>query len=132
MDMKSKEWPFKYFKREEFCCKCGCGLCNINLNLVECLDCFRDKVGFPIYIPSGCRCPKHNREVDGSPTSSHLDGLAADILCEGSRTRWLLMEWLHLYFNRIGIGQNFIHVDIDEDKPKDMIWPYPSSTGRWG
>ena len=27
-------------------------------------------------------------------------------------------------FNRIGVGNTFIHVDIDPEKPIDVIWTY--------
>jgi len=27
-------------------------------------------------------------------------------------------------FDRIGIGATFIHVDIDESKPQDVLWEY--------
>lgn len=27
-------------------------------------------------------------------------------------------------FTRIGIGQNFIHVDTDPDKQQNIIWTY--------
>jgi hypothetical protein len=27
-------------------------------------------------------------------------------------------------FNRIGIGDDFIHVDVDEILPQDVIWKY--------
>jgi len=129
--MKNKEWPFKYFKREEFCCKCGCGLCDIDLEVVGAIDLVRERYGKAIYISSGCRCPEHNRKVNGSPTSSHLRRLAIDIVCESSRNRYRLLRWLSLYFNRIGIGTNFIHADMDKDKSENMIWLYSHSTGRW-
>ena len=39
----------------------------------------RDKVGRPLKINSGYRCPELNREVGGVPTSQHTKGEAADI-----------------------------------------------------
>lgn len=129
--MSENEWPYKYFKREEFCCKCGCGFCDINPELVEALDLVRDELKKPIYISSGCRCPKHNRAVEGSVTSSHLKGLAVDIYCEGTTRRYWLISLLQKYFYRIGIGKNFIHVDIDTSKQIGVMWLYSHTTGRW-
>lgn len=39
----------------------------------------RDKVGHPLRINSGYRCPELNREVGGVQTSQHVKGEAADI-----------------------------------------------------
>jgi len=35
----------------------------------------------PIHINSGYRCPGLNRAIGGAPTSAHLTGRAADIIC---------------------------------------------------
>lgn len=39
----------------------------------------RNKVGHPLHINSGYRCPDLNREVGGVATSQHVKGEAADI-----------------------------------------------------
>lgn len=39
----------------------------------------RDRVGHPLRINSGYRCPELNRAVGGVPTSQHVRGEAADI-----------------------------------------------------
>ncbi len=76
-------------------------------------------------INSGCRCIKHNAVVGGKPTSSHLIGWAADIAYAGSRRRFrLLKALLDAGFHRIGIGEEFIHVDDDPGKPGELIWLY--------
>jgi len=28
------------------------------------------------------------------------------------------------YFNRVGIGQDFIHIDLDPNKNKEVMWLY--------
>ena len=49
-------------------------------NLVICLlDPLREAYGGPLYVNSGYRCPKLNAAVNGSPTSQHVKGEAADI-----------------------------------------------------
>ena len=78
-----------------------------------------------IIITSGYRCEEHNREVGGKGTSSHLKGLATDIKCENSSYRFLLVgALLKAGFKRIGIGKDFIHVDLDPDKPQNIVWNY--------
>lgn len=43
----------------------------------------RNYIKKPIYITSGFRSEKLNKEVGGSPKSQHMLGLAADIVCPG-------------------------------------------------
>lgn len=53
-----------------------------NLNkLADYLDGIREKVGKPILISSGFRCPVLNKAVGGVSNSQHQKGLAADLLC---------------------------------------------------
>jgi len=115
----------RYFKEKELVCKCGCGLNNMNVKLVHMLDRTRDLVGNPIYLSSGSRCAEHNKNENGSPTSSHLKGLAADIRISNGTERYKVVSALLLVgFSRIGISENFIHVDLDMDKTLPIIWGY--------
>lgn len=41
----------------------------------------RVAVGYPVIVNSGYRNAKVNKAIGGKPTSSHLQGLAADIKC---------------------------------------------------
>lgn len=53
-----------------------------NLNkLADYLDVIREKVGKPILISSGYRCPVLNKAVGGVANSQHQKGLAADLVC---------------------------------------------------
>lgn len=53
-----------------------------NLNkLADYLDVIREKVGKPILISSGFRCPVLNKVVGGVSNSQHQKGLAADLIC---------------------------------------------------
>jgi len=78
----------KHFTEKEFRCKC-CGslgtpqtLANIKALVDEVLDPAREKLGKPIVVNSGYRCPKHNLAVGGVKNSQHMAGEAADICCE--------------------------------------------------
>lgn len=78
----------KYFKREEFRCKCGGKYCDgfpvePDRGLVLALDEFRERLGVPVSI-GGIRCPQHNKNVGGAAASQHLYGLAAD--CHSSKS----------------------------------------------
>jgi hypothetical protein len=36
----------------------------------------------------------------------------------------ILAALMNAGFSRFGIGHNFIHVDLDEDKTQGVIWTY--------
>lgn len=114
----------KHFSRWEFECSCGCEFDRVQVAFVERLQKVREKFG-PITVHSGCRCEAHNLSVGGSPSSSHLKGLAADLRCANSLSRYLLLKILMAEgFQRIGMGQEFVHVDLDPLKPQPLIWLY--------
>ena len=76
-----------------------------------------------IIATSGLRSPEKNTQVGGVPKSSHLNGLAIDFICSDSKVRYkLIMASLVAGFQRIGIGKNHIHLDIDTDKPYPIIF----------
>jgi hypothetical protein len=53
-----------------------------NLNrLADYLDNIREKLGKPILVNSGYRCPVLNKAVGGVANSQHQKGLAADLVC---------------------------------------------------
>lgn len=53
-----------------------------NLNrLADYLDNIREKLGKPILVNSGYRCPVLNKAVGGVASSQHQKGLAADLVC---------------------------------------------------
>ena len=113
------------FDRSEFACKCGCGYDAIDLTFVEKLQCVRDLVGKAMHINSGCRCPSHNAAVEGVPHSAHMRGLAADISTMDGELRFKLIgAAMTIGFERIGVGKNFVHLDIDPDLPQPRLWPY--------
>lgn len=115
----------KYFKSDEFKCKCGCEEFDFSQNLADKLNTVREILGKPIVINSGFRCKKHNLDSGGSATSSHCKGLAVDIKAVDSVYRHQLLKVLFFVgFNRIGIDKKFIHVDIDEDKPQKVTFIY--------
>lgn len=114
----------KHFSRWEFECSCGCEYDQMQARIVERLQRVRENFG-PLIIHSGCRCEVHNHRVGGSPFSSHLRGLAADIRCANSFSRFhLIRSLLAEGFQRIGLGQDFIHVDMDRTKTQSLVWLY--------
>jgi uncharacterized protein YcbK (DUF882 family) len=115
----------EHFTKEEFDCKCGCGNGEIVISekLVFELENVRVYYKKPIRITSGIRCLSHNQAIGSRNTSSHIKGLAADIYCEDMGTRLELVKRLLRdgEFTRLGMHKDFIHVDVDYDKPKGIF-----------
>ena len=64
-------------------------------NLIEdVLDPLRERLGKPIYVTSGYRCPKLNNLVNGAPNSQHMRGEAADITALDPADNVLLGRWI--------------------------------------
>jgi len=88
------------------------------------LNSARNFAKIPFKINSGYRTKEWNHRVGGRVASSHLKGVAADIHCNNSANRIIIVKSLiNAGFKRIGIAKSFIHCDLDNDKP-DAIWLY--------
>ncbi len=115
----------EHFPDYELECNCGCGLMNMKQNTMDKVERARVMAGIPFGINSGSRCVAHNIKEDGSISSSHLRGYALDIAVTSSHSRFIILTaLLSVGFTRIGIGENFIHVDNDPAKPTDVSWVY--------
>lgn len=113
------------FTVEELACKCGCGLIVRNEVHIKRRQRMRDIYGKPFTPTSSTRCEAHNKSVGGKYTSSHLIGIADDIPAHSSGQKFALVSAaLEAGFNRIGIGDNFVHIDSDQSKSPDVIWTY--------
>lgn len=114
----------KHFKKKEFDCP-DYGRNEMNEQFVKMLDDMREELGEPISIASGFRCAVHNRAVGGVPDSAHLRGLAADIVTKNSAIRYKIIGYaIRHSVNRIGIGKDFVHIDISKTLPHPVIWTY--------
>lgn len=90
------------------------------------LDKMRAECGFPFILESGLRTKEYNDTLKMSASdSAHLSGLAADIRVKDSYQRDKLDAVARKNgITRIGIGENFVHVDIDPSKPQNVMWTY--------
>lgn len=106
---------FKYFK--------DCEIKGLNEKLIQMLDNARSIAGIPFVITSGLRSIEKNREVGGAEDSAHLKGLAVDLKCNYSESRFIIVSALLMAgFKRIGIAPDHIHVDIDKEKSQCIIF----------
>lgn len=111
----------EFFGEDELKCKC-CGVVLLHPTFATALPELRRAWGKPLYPTSICRCPAHNKRVDGHPNSLHLtvnpvrptEGtMAADI-------RWrpwpvddkkAFAKLAHSMGWAVGLHNSFIHLD---------------------
>lgn len=89
------------------------------------LDPLRERYGKPIHVNSGYRCPALNKAVNGSKTSQHMSGLAADITVDSvakNKILFNLIQELNLPFDQLIDEKNFswVHVSFSE-KPRKQV-----------
>ncbi len=105
----------KHFSRKEFKCKCGkCDYDTIDAELLVILDDVREHFGKPVIINSGNRCPTHNKNVGGASNSTHLKGIASDIVVKGVSPSDVYDYLVTKYPTKYGIGKynTFTHIDV--------------------
>jgi len=105
---------------QDFKEKLSCPHCGINrmdkeflrqLNLLD-IEC-----SFNLYITSGYRCEKRNRDVGGESNSRHLDGLAVDIRVYNSDNIEEIKTLAKKsgYFSRVYDEGDHIHIEAGDD-----------------
>lgn len=123
---------WRHFTLTEFACK-HCGLNGIDLEFVDRLDELRERVGFPLRVNSGFRCPDHNAAVSTTGHSGpHTTGKAVDLSIERGQAYQVLAEAMTMGFSGIGVKQHgmgrYLHLDdlpAAEGRPRPTIWSYP-------
>lgn len=73
--------------------------------LAELLERIRERLGVPVMVTSGYRCPQLNRVVGGVTSSDHTQGHAADIVAPGFGTATDVAIALAPLVSVLGIGQ---------------------------
>jgi len=115
----------KHFEPSEFTCN-GVECYNLMSDkLLEGLEVARCLAEIPFHINSSWRDSNVNQMAGGKPNSAHLRGNAVDIACANSYDRHIILNaCIDAGFTRIGIGSTFIHVDVDQELPNNVIWTY--------
>ena len=119
----------KYFTPEGdpllYGCPCGNCLTKPNSQLPLILELIREDAGIPMVVTSGPRCVQHNIDIGGANYSEHIDGEGADIACDNSRDRFLIIQAaINNGINRIGVGKNLIHLGISITNDPLVMWVY--------
>lgn len=113
----------KWFSRNEFACKCGCGFNTVDYELAVVLDSLREHYEAPITINSGCRCYMHNKTIGGSARSKHVLGSAADVVVKGVQSDDVYAYLDKKYDGKYGIGRytGRTHIDTRSTKARWTI-----------
>ena len=108
----------KYFKRDEFRCKCGkyCDGFPVEMDglLLKVADRVREHFGKPMTVSSGVRCEVHNANVGGVFDSRHKLGKAMDFRVSGFPAASVLdyvkkqPEIRYAY----AIDSSYVHMDV--------------------
>ena len=132
------DWDlYKYFDPVTdpmLACPC-CGVIKYAPRLLGMVVATREMAGFPFIVNSGYRCRQHDMELHKlkkgyAGTSSHVDGEAMDIAVHSNNERYRLVRAaLYVGFCRIGLGANFVHLDICRTKAQNIVWTYKADPG---
>ena len=77
----------------------------------EVLEPVRERLGRPIVVNSGYRCPIHNAAVGGVANSQHLRGEAADLHCYDNRRLARIIVELGK-FDQVILYPTFVHISF--------------------
>ena len=82
------------------------------------LDPAREKLGKPITVNSGYRCPELNRVVKGAPNSQHVKGEAADLTTGSREDNKCLYEIIrdHLDYDQLINEQDYAWIHVSYRK----------------
>ena len=82
---------------------------NIEALVADVMDPARRKLGKPVFINSGFRCPRHNKTVGGVANSQHVRGEACDCRCDDNRRLARIIVEQGRY-DQLIIYPSFVHV----------------------
>ena len=116
----------KYFAPIEFArCTPSCSIDQMDPRFLDLLDVIREAAGIPLVLNCAYRSRAWELSKGRTGNSAHTRGMAVDIRCNASATRYRIVRAALLCgIRRIGVGQSFVHLDADPSLPQDVIWDY--------
>lgn len=88
------------------------------------LDPLREAWGAPIHVSSGYRCEKLNKAVNGSKTSTHMSGLAADLYVKYNMSKFYAFcreYFKHHDFDQCIKEPGWVHVGAKRTDNRNMF-----------
>lgn len=120
----------QFFTEADWRCK-HCGENHTDPAHMARVDELRRRVGFPLVLSSGYRCPDHNDAVSKTGRAGPHTKSASDLAVDRGRAYVVVREALAMGFTGVGIQQKgdgrFVHVDDLPDapgQPRPTIWSY--------
>lgn len=115
LDKQGKDYKLsRNFTLGELASKDGSSLVLIHPSLILGLQLIRDKTGKRITINSGYRSLEHNKAIGGATNSSHVKGMACDIVVESMTPNQVSFLAKELGFGGIKAYPSFTHIDVDK------------------
>lgn len=135
MDASALDWSrWPNFAEREFRCSCGCGRADMAPGFLDKLQAIRDRLGRPLIVNSGYRCPDYNMRISTSGRGGpHTTGHAADIAAAGADAELVDGIAVELGITGRGVKQHgpwpgrFLHLDDLEPggaHPRPRLWSY--------
>ena len=117
---------YTYFSERDFAgADPACSIEQMNPEFLSRLDRARAIAGVPFVVNSAYRSVEHEKSRGRNGTSTHTKGLAVDIRTRHSHERYRILKGLlDEGFSRVGIGEGFVHADMDPEKPHQLVWDY--------
>lgn len=124
--MSTKIIRSRYFAEREFQrCSPSCSLQDMTQEAMDAFDAVRERAGIPLVINCAFRSQEWEKARGRSGNSAHTKGVALDIRANSSATRMnIVSAALAEGITRIGIGNGFVHLDIDNTLPQGVMWHY--------
>lgn len=116
----------RHFTEEEFNkCNPTCSMQEMKQSTIDKADLVRDLIGQPLFINCAYRSSEHDKRKGRSGTGAHTTGNAIDFRCSNSRDRFKIVQaCIDAGFSRIGVAENFIHVDDSFNHDQYVLWTY--------
>ena len=127
----ARDWRWRNFQIAELACRCGGRFCRRQYwhepRFLDHLQALRDRLGQPLIVHSGHRCPLWNARVGGAPKSQHKR-MAVDLAVDGHARGALLAAARAIGFTGVGLARSFLHLDL---RARPATWFYHGSKETW-
>lgn len=95
---------------------------------MECLDQIREEYGLPLSVSSGYRCKELNNKLNGSKTSQHMKGQAADINLGSVEKNRAFFDWCCANIKNLPIDQlidesdySWVHISFTKENQRHQV-----------